>query len=201
MRIILPLLFAAFAVGCLQGFQGKEKVPAVAVSGHGIGEEDLTKIEKGIRDAVLPYPGITYDSINVTAKKQGSFIYLEVLASAHPGLAEGLDIYSFIYDPGSDEFILKGYSLENLPPPVRDDAINVALQSDELTPLLESMTLFQEEPTVKRILPATSEKFYQPKTLFSVTWRNYEEGSAVSALVDLEEGKLLQLWSKAGQRL
>ena len=199
MQIFLSLLFVALAIGCLQGFQGQENAPSVTVSGKGIEEEALKKIKRGIGGAVLPYPGITYDSINVTARKQGSSISLEVLASAHPGLAEGVDIYGFIYDPGSDEFFLKGYSLENLPLSVKDDAINVALQSDELTQLLESMALFQEEPTVKRILPATSEKFYQPKTLFSVTWRDYETGNVVSALVDPGEGKLVQLWSREEQ--
>lgn len=188
----------AFVLGCLQG-QGYGEddsgVASVRISAQGVEEGVLKEVERNIGSAVLPFPGVVYKSINVTAKKQGGFIYLEVTAALPEGLAEGVDRYSFIYDPGTGEFTLKGYSLEALPPGVRGDAIVMALQSERLAGLLESNALFQVEPTVKRILPVTSEKFYQPKTLFSVTWRDYDSGSAVSALVDLEGGGVIQVWS------
>ncbi|HEX7628178.1 MAG TPA: hypothetical protein VF354_04575 [Candidatus Methanoperedens sp.] len=45
-------------------------------------------------------------------------------------------------------------------------------------------------PSVKRILPGTSEKFYAPKTLLSVSWKG------ISALVDPDERKVVQVWKE-----
>ena len=47
-------------------------------------------------------------------------------------------------------------------------------------------------PTVRRILPDTSKKYYAPKTLLSVIW----EG--VSVLVDPEERKIPNIWKESG---
>jgi len=45
---------------------------------------------------------------------------------------------------------------------------------------------------VKRILPGTSQKFYVPKTLLSVTWKG------ISALIDPDERKVVQVWKESG---
>ncbi len=46
-------------------------------------------------------------------------------------------------------------------------------------------------PSVKRILPETAEKFYEPKTLLSVTWKD----SSLSALVDVDTGQVVEVWN------
>ncbi|MGP8320174.1 MAG: hypothetical protein ACT6FD_05225, partial [Methanosarcinaceae archaeon] len=46
-------------------------------------------------------------------------------------------------------------------------------------------------PSVKRILPETAEKFYEPKTLISVTWKDIP----LSALVDVDTGQVVEVWN------
>ena len=49
-------------------------------------------------------------------------------------------------------------------------------------------------PTVKRILPETSEKFYAAKTCLSVTWTD----ASVSALVDMGSRSVVKTWGGEG---
>jgi hypothetical protein len=75
------------------------------------------------------------------------------------------DLYDFTYQ--SRELVRTGYLLEAIPESVRQDAIAIAMQNHEIAGALSGDA---GVPTVKRILPETSEKFYAPKTLLSVTW-------------------------------
>ena len=49
-------------------------------------------------------------------------------------------------------------------------------------------------PTVKRILPETSAKFYASKTCLSVTWAD----ASVSALVDMDRRSVVKTWGGEG---
>ncbi|MDL5502502.1 MAG: hypothetical protein QSU88_04725, partial [Candidatus Methanoperedens sp.] len=74
-----------------------------------------------------------------------------------------------------------GYLLEATPATYKNDAIGIALTDRDLATSVSNLGI----PSVKRILPKTSEKFYLPKTLLSVSWKGF------SALVDLEERKVV----------
>jgi len=88
-----------------------------------------------------------------------------------------------VYEDGN--LIQTGYLLEAIPMQVRDDAISTALSSSEIA----SLSIKPGIPTVRRILPETSEKYYAPKTLLSVTW------DGISGLIDLDEHKVVKVWN------
>jgi hypothetical protein len=165
------------------------------VQGVPVEGEKLEKMKLDILQAVVPFPGVTYDAINVTATKLGSGLNLKVVASSR--VSEGLDVYRFYYDPASREITLKGYVLEAIPPTTRSEAISIALGSEEVQRML-SESAIAVEPAVRRILPETSAKYYAPKTLFSITWSDFERRMVISALVDLESSRVVQAWSGSG---
>jgi len=82
------------------------------------------------------------------------------------------------------------YLLEAIPVPVRSEAIGIAMQSKDIAAALGSGANAYGTPSVKRILPETAEKFYEPKTLLSVTWKD----SSLSALVDADTGQVVEIW-------
>ena len=69
----------------------------------------------------------------------------------------------------------------------RNDAIGIALNDRDVATSVRNLGV----PSVKRILPGTSEKFYAPKTLLSVSWKG------ISALVDPDERKVVQVWKES----
>jgi hypothetical protein len=99
------------------------------------------------------------------------------------------DIYDFAYEDGT--LLLTGYLLEAIAPQYRDDAISTALTNSEITSSLINPGI----PTVRRILPRTSEKLYAPKTLLSVTW------DWTSALIDPDEHKVVKVWKAGAQQV
>lgn len=176
------------------GIQPGEDSPEFYVAGTGVPADDqeLENMKTDVLGALIPSPGVRYDAVNVTATGLGSGLNLEVTAVTR--VSEYPDIYRFYYSPDEREITLKGYVLEAIPPAVRSEAIAVALASQEIEGMLETLNMNPAEPTVKRILPETSAKYYAPKTLFSVTWRDFDKKVAVSALVDLETGQVVQTW-------
>ncbi len=173
----------------------EEELPEFYVRGVEIEGEKLEEMKNQIMRALVPLPGVTYEAINVTATELGTGLNLEVVASSR--VSEGLDIYRFYYDPGSRKITLKGYVLEAIPPTVRSKAVSIALYSEEMQRIL-SENAIAVEPRVRRILPETAAKYYAPKTLFSVTWSDFEKRVVVSALVDLDNGRVVQTWTGRG---
>ncbi|MDW7727206.1 MAG: hypothetical protein SCH70_08900 [Candidatus Methanoperedens sp.] len=135
------------------------------------------KIEALLWDEINPYR-TEYEVVNISASSEGERVRLKVIAVTKD--AGYPDIYDFVYD--GEGLLLTGYLLEAIPQAYSNEAIGIALSNQEVAASVTGV------PTVRRILPGTSEKFYAPKTLLSVTW------DGVSALVDLEDGKVVQVW-------
>ncbi|MCZ7385212.1 MAG: hypothetical protein O8C63_10765, partial [Candidatus Methanoperedens sp.] len=93
------------------------------------------------------------------------------------------DVYDFIYSNGT--LMRTGYLLEALQPHDRDAAIAAAMQNKEVMG-----KGVPGVPTVRRILPDTSKKYYAAKTLLSVTW------TGISVLVDPDEWKGVKVWNE-----
>ena len=75
--------------------------------------------------------------------------------------------------------------LEALKPQDRETAIAAAMRQKEV---MEKSV--PGVPTVRRILPDTSKKYYAAKTLLSVT------SPGISSLVDPDEWKVVQVWNE-----
>ncbi len=145
---------------------------------------DAATIEELLWIEITPYR-TEYEIVNITAVTTNEGPRLKVMAIAKD--ADKLDIYDFVYD--GKELLLTGYLLEAIPFQYRDDAIGIALGNQEV-----AASAATGAPTVRRILPKTSQKFYAPKTLLSVTW------VGVSALVDPDEQKVVQVWKAGAQQ-
>jgi hypothetical protein len=133
-------------------------------------------------DEISPYRA-EYETVNISAGTEGKKLRLKVIAVIKE--SDRPDIYDLVYD--NDSLLLTGYLLEAIPLQYREDAISTALASSEMA----TMSIKQGTPTVRRILPKTAEKYYEPKTLLSVTW----EGS--SALIDPDLHKVVNVWNAA----
>ncbi len=144
---------------------------------------DARAIEELLWNEISPY-STDYETVNITSGKEGNGLRLKVIASTKD--SEGLDIYDFTYEGG--ELLMTGYLLEAVPQSNRDEAIGIALSNREVA----ESTIASGIPTVRRILPKTAEKYYTPKTLLSVTWKG------ISALVDPDERKVVQVWKESG---
>lgn len=150
------------------------------------------QIKAEVKDALLPYEGIEYSRINITVAERSNAYELGVIAATE--LSPYVDAYRFFYNPEKGELLLKGYLLEALPEEIRSRVIAIALRDQEVQQYFYSASFNPGEPTVRRVLPNTAAKFYAPKQLFSVTWADFENKMAVSALVDLEENNVVQRW-------
>jgi hypothetical protein len=100
-----------------------------------------------------------------------------------------MDRYDFVYS--DNEIIITGYILEAIPESVRSEAISLALQNEEVASAMGSGMYTNGDPSVKQILPETSEKFYTGKPLISVTWMD----SSISALIDMDTRAVVQVWT------
>jgi hypothetical protein len=98
-----------------------------------------------------------------------------------------MDIYDFMYD--DNKLVMTGYLLEAIPPSERRKAIWIAVSNTSIT---QAVADAKEPPSVRRILPGTSEKFYKPRTLMSVTWQDVGH----SALVDIDTQSVVDIWSR-----
>ncbi|MCZ7392758.1 MAG: hypothetical protein ABOK23_00300 [Candidatus Methanoperedens sp.] len=145
---------------------------------------EAAKIEELLWAEITPYR-TEYETVNISASTASEGLRLKVMATAKD--ADKPDIYDFVYD--GKELLLTGYLLEAIPFQYRNEVIGIALGNQEVAASAATGT-----PTVRRILPKTSEKFYAPKTLLSVTW------GGVSALIDPDEQKVVQVWKAGAQQ-
>lgn len=141
--------------------------------------EGSSKIEGLLWNEISPYRTV-YETVNISANTEGTKLNLKVIGTIKE--SDRPDIYDFTYE--ADRLLMTGYLLEAIAPQYREDAIGTALSSSEITSSLTN----SGTPTVRRILPATSGRFYMPKTLLSVTW------NGVSALIDPDEHKVVNVW-------
>ncbi len=170
MRLAILLLIPILFLGCVFHNNAKNVNSSSALE---------SQIIKNPDDYLYPFDGFSYD--NVSVKVEGNYIYVTAKCSE----LEGEDTYLFVNDNGT--LILKSYCLEALPESVKLEAISIAMSNETISKNANGIV------TVRRILPQTSAKFYEPKELFSVTWHG---SRMVSALVDLEEGKVVRVWIK-----
>ncbi|MDP2766217.1 MAG: hypothetical protein Q8O41_02025 [Candidatus Methanoperedens sp.] len=147
--------------------------------------DDAAKIEELLWTEMTPYR-TEYETVNISASTTSEGLRLKVIATAKD--ADKPDIYDFVYD--GNELLLTGYLLEAIPFQYRNEVIGIALGNHEVA----ASTANAGAPTVRRILPKTSEKFYAPKTLLSVTW------GGVSALIDPDEQKVVRVWKAGAQQ-
>ena len=144
---------------------------------------DGAKIEEMLWTEISPY-GTEYETVNISASSKGSAESLRVIAISKE--SEYPDIYDFVYE--KDTLLLTGYLLEAVPSSSRNDAIRIALENRDVAASIAAAGA----PSVKRILPKTSVNYYAPKTLLSVTWKG------ISALIDPDERKVVQVWRESG---
>lgn len=145
------------------------------------------KIETLLWEQVIPYPSAEYEEIIIKTGRNGDVLNLRVTGRSN--MSPYVDIYELIYE--KNELLMTGYLLEAVPQSQRSKAVMIASREAEIS---QSIIGTAEEPTVKRILPETSSKYYQPKILLSVTW----QGAGVSALVDLDTSSVVKTWKKDG---
>ncbi len=148
--------------------------------------DDALKIEELLWAEMTPYR-TEYEMANISAETMDKGMSLKVIATSKD--ADKIDIYEFAYD--GNELLLTGYLLEAIPSQYRNEAIGIALGNQEVG----ASSANEGVPTVRRILPKASEKFYAPKTLLSVTW------GGISALVDPDERKVVQVWKASAQQV
>jgi hypothetical protein len=96
--------------------------------------------------------------------------------------------YEFIYN---GHLTRTGYLLEAIPESTRQDAIGIAMQDPGIAGVLSGDV---GTPTLRRILPETTEKFYAAKTCLSVTWAD----ASRSALLDMDSRSVVETWGGCG---
>jgi len=184
-KIIIGVLILALGIGLsLTQEQPAEKPAWVHEVKWQDVPEDAAEIEALLWMEISPYR-TEYDVVNINTSSSGDALGLRVTASTKD--SDNPDIYDFVYE--NNELLLTGYLLEAIPPVYRDEAIGIALGNRDIAASVSGAGM----PTVRRILPETSKRFYAPKTMISVTWKG------VSALVDPDERKVVQVWKAGGQ--
>jgi len=185
---IIILLIVGLGIGLALDKETTSARPVWAHNVQWLGEkpDNAQSIEELLWFEIAPYK-TEYDFVNISSKGNANQMRLSVTAKAVD--SEKLDIYDFSYQ--DNELLLTGYLLEAVPQMLRNEAIGIALNDKDIASSIRN----SGEPSVKRILPKTSEKFYAPKILLSVTWKG------ISALVDPDERKVVQVWreSEAGK--
>ncbi len=179
----LIILIIAFGLGFSAISQKNQDIPAWV---HDVRwsdkPENAAEIQELLFTEIIPYRS-EYETVNISSRPDGKGLRLKIVASVNG--SDGFDFYDFLYD--GEKLLTTGYLLEAIPPVYRNEAIDIALQNQSLA----SSVAYAGNPTVKRVLPYTSEKYYAPKMLLSVTWKG------TSALVDPEERKVVQIWKES----
>ncbi len=166
----------------------------VEFSGMELNEETRASIISAVSAEIMPYKGVKYDRVNISAMKNGEDYGLTVICFSDA--CECQDVYVFTYYGAGKELVLNGHVLDAIPAAERAKAISVALQNEEAASLMRANSLETVTPTVRRVLPETAEKFYLPKTLLSVTWTRFGDNPVVvSVLVDPDARKAVEVWS------
>ncbi|HEY6586367.1 MAG TPA: hypothetical protein VIY97_04265 [Candidatus Methanoperedens sp.] len=145
--------------------------------------DNAGKIEELLFLEIAPYK-TEYELVNISTKGDKNKMDIKVTATTLD--SEIPDIYDFVFE--NNDLLMTGYLLEAIPAIYRNDAIGIALTDRDLATSVSVSN--PGVPSVKRILPKTSEKFYLPKTLLSVSWKG------ISALVDPDERKVVQVWKE-----
>ncbi|HEY9206600.1 MAG TPA: hypothetical protein VIO58_11845 [Candidatus Methanoperedens sp.] len=183
-KLLIGLLILALGIGLSLT---QEQAPVKPSWVHEINwpdkPDDSSKIEELLWVDISPYRA-EYEMVNISSGSNGGARILRIIATIKD--TDKPDVYDFVYENG--ELVQTGYLLEAIPPVYRDEAIGIALGSQEVA----TSVVGAGTPAVRRILPKTSEKFYAPKTMLSVTWKG------VSALVDPDERKVAQVWKESG---
>ncbi|MBA7557666.1 hypothetical protein ES705_50433 [subsurface metagenome] len=170
----------------------------VEISGTELKEETKMDIVSAVSAEIMPYRGVKYDRVNISATNTGEDYALTVICFSDK--CEYPDVYDFTYYGPSKQLVQTGYVLEAIPAAERAEAITIAIQNEEAANLVRANDLESVVPTVRRVLLETAEKFYVPKTLLSVTWTRFGENSVVvSVLVDPDEKKAVNVWSNVGE--
>jgi len=178
----LLILLAIMISGCLNASSTK---PDWAHEVKWMGEKPDSIVENELWAQITPYR-IEYELMNISVKSESDGLHIRVIGISNGAINP--DIYDFTYSDGT--LTRTSYLLEALQPHVRDAAIAAAMQKKEV--MEKGVT---GVPTVRRILPDTSKKYYAAKTLLSVTW------TGISVLVDPDEWKAVQVWNEnAGGR-
>ena len=142
--------------------------------------DNAARIEEMLFLEIVPYK-TEYEMVNISIKRDTN-IHIKVTATTLD--SEIPDLYDFVYE--NNELLMTGYLLEAVPAMYRNEAIGIALNDGDVATSVRNVGV----PSVKRILPETSEKFYAPKTLLSVSWKG------ISALIDPDERKVVQVWKE-----
>lgn len=179
--VVLLIITAALTAGCLDT-SGTKPAWAHDVNWQGDIPESTAVVEKELWTQISPY-NTEYDAVNITARKESNGLGLRIVVMSNS--AGYPDVYDFTYSEGT--LIRTGYMLEAILPQDRDAAIAIAMQDREV-----ASAGVAGIPTVRRILPETSKKYYAPVTLLSVTW------PGISVLVDPQELKIVKVWKEGG---
>lgn len=173
----LLILLAVMIAGCLNASSTK---PDWVHDVNWLGEKPDVIVEKELWMQITPYR-IEYDLLNITAKSDSDGHHIRVIGISNAAINP--DVYDFTYSDGT--LTRTSYLLEALKPHDREAAIAAAMQMKEV---MEKGVY--GVPTVRRILPDTSKKYYAAKTLLSVTW------PGISVLVDPDEWKVVKVWNE-----
>ncbi len=189
MKKFVPFLLFSFLIisGCITSGSNNRPDWVHQVNWEGDIPEDA-KIETLLWEQVTPYRSIEYDMVNISTSRSGNAVSIRVKAGSTQSPYQ--DIYDFSYQDGT--LVMTGYLLEAIPATDRVKALDIIFSQGE--EIRQAITQSRSEPTVKRILPHTSEKFYKPKTLLSVTWQDV----LVSALVDVDSYTIVEIWNQGG---
>ncbi|MGP8329515.1 MAG: hypothetical protein ACT6FF_04245 [Methanosarcinaceae archaeon] len=183
--LLITVLMTSIS-GCVVGTDNGAFKNSVVWIGTPPAESEV--IEKKIIQQIIPYAGTEYVNITVSASQDNSKLRLHV--SGVLANAMHTDLYDFSYNYHNKELTRVSYILEAIPEPVRGKSIGIAMQDEQIRNVLSTMGAYGN-PSVKRILPETAEKFYEPKTLISVTWKDIP----LSALVDVDTGQVVEVWN------
>jgi len=173
----LLMILAVMTAGCLNA---SSTHPDWAHEVNWLEGKPDSIVEKELLTQISPYH-IEYDFVNITTKIESDGVHLRVIGISNAAINP--DVYDFIYSDGP--LTRTGYLLEAIQPQDRDAAIAVAMQNKEIRDKGVSAA-----PTVRRILPDTSKKYYEAKTLLSVTW------TGISVLVDPDGWKVVKVWNE-----
>jgi len=183
--ITIILLIFGLGIGLALDPEKSNTRPEWAHNVQWLGEQpdNAAKIEELLLLEIPPYK-TEYEMVNISSNGDVKEMHISVMATTLD--SSNPDIYDFVYE--NNELLLTGYLLEAVPVRNRNEAITIALNDPDVSTSVRN----SGAPSVKRILPGTSQKFYLPKTLLSVTWKG------ISALIDPDERKVVQVWKESG---
>lgn len=186
--ITIIMLIVGLGIGLALDQQNPDTIPGSVHNVQWIGErpDNAAMVEKLLFLEIAPYK-TEYERVNISSNEEAGIMHIKVISTAVD--SDAPDIYDFVYE--NDELKLTGYLLEAISLMNRNEAIGIAMNDQDVANSVRNLGA----PSVKRILPKTSEKFYTPKTLLSVTWKG------VSALVDPDERKVVQVWKEAASNV